>query len=55
VWRVSDCEYLAPKTIAKRIGPITKKKKLVERLIGHHCGGIKKSDSSETIDCSLHE
>jgi hypothetical protein len=51
VW-VSDCDPMAAKTIHERIGPIEKKRKLVERLIGRNCGNIKELDRNvKAIDC----
>jgi hypothetical protein len=38
------------------MGPIEKKKKLVERLLGRQCGKITKAMRNvKIIDCKLHE
>jgi hypothetical protein len=55
VW-VTDCDYCALETIDERIGPIEKKKQVVEQLIGRPCGKIKKRNRLvKTIDCKLRE
>jgi hypothetical protein len=55
VW-VTDCDYCALETIDERIGPIEKKKQVVEHLIGRPCGKIKKRNRLvKTIDCKLRE
>jgi hypothetical protein len=53
VW-VSDCDHKAAETVAERMGPLEKKKELVERLLGRQCGNIT-GDSVKTIYCKLHE
>jgi hypothetical protein len=55
VW-ITDCDYLALETIDERIGPIEKKKQVVEQLIGRQCGKITyRNRLVKTIDCKLRE
>jgi hypothetical protein len=53
VW-VTHCDHFALETIDERIGPIEKKKQVVEQLIGRQCGNItKRNRLVKTIDCML--
>jgi hypothetical protein len=55
VW-ITDCDHKAAKTITEHMGPIRKKKKLVERLLGRQCGNITKAMRNvKDIDCKLRE